>query len=514
MARSLYGRWGRKFGKQISAEKKWDQVTKSKEKLNDVLKYFPDQNAQKLDKKVIVIGAGFSGLSAAYFLINRGFSVTVLEARKRVGGRVHSNHKFADGQIIEQGAELIGANHPLWVKLALNFGFGLNVVTTDNKFTGARLHEPLVLNGRPVDEKRANVLYKYMDAINKVLADLSTGIDPHFPWQSPNAEEYDKISLSDWLDNEVETSTKIPTEEKVFARQLLETDYTNNNAVITKKQSLLGVLALIRGGGGNNYWSMSEVYRCSNGNDALATALSNAITQSGNEVLLNTAVNKININPNGVSVKDQNGKIHKSDYVVFAIPPSTWGHVKITPPLGNKYQSQMGKAIKHFSTFKDRYWIKNAVAPSGMADTLGMSWEGSDNQILQAGKEVELTVFTGGPKADKIIALPEHKRETFYEDEMEKMYAGYKANLIDTKLQAWPIEKWTKAGYSCPDVGEVCTKIKLQNQPYKDRLFFAGEHTCMAFYGYMEGALESGLYAAARIAQKENVINDPDLKLY
>src|SRR5687768_1661615 len=64
--------------------------------------------------RVVVIGAGFSGLAAAYELTRAGYDVTVLEARNRVGGRVISFADLVKGKHVEGGAELIGSNHPAW----------------------------------------------------------------------------------------------------------------------------------------------------------------------------------------------------------------------------------------------------------------------------------------------------------------------------------------------------------------------------------------------------------------
>lgn len=46
--------------------------------------------AQQQQQDFIVIGAGISGLKAAYDLCSKGYSVTVLESRNRTGGRVHT----------------------------------------------------------------------------------------------------------------------------------------------------------------------------------------------------------------------------------------------------------------------------------------------------------------------------------------------------------------------------------------------------------------------------------------
>jgi monoamine oxidase len=63
----------------------------------------------------------------------------------------------------------------------------------------------------------------------------------------------------------------------------------------------------------------------------------------------------------------------------------------------------------------------------------------------------------------------------------------------------WPGDPLTGCGYSCPAPGQVTTAGPLLTSMYAQRLAFAGEHTVMAMFGYMEGALESGFLAAQRI---------------
>ena len=78
-------------------------------------------NAQGKPGRVVVIGAGFSGLAAAYELSRAGYVVTVVEARNRVGGRVISFSDLVPGKNVEGGGELIGSNHPTWVAYAKQF---------------------------------------------------------------------------------------------------------------------------------------------------------------------------------------------------------------------------------------------------------------------------------------------------------------------------------------------------------------------------------------------------------
>lgn len=73
-------------------------------------------------RKVLILGAGMAGLVAAYELSQLGHDVTVLEARTRPGGRVHTlRAPFSDGLFAEEGAARIPASHDLTLKYVKAF---------------------------------------------------------------------------------------------------------------------------------------------------------------------------------------------------------------------------------------------------------------------------------------------------------------------------------------------------------------------------------------------------------
>ena len=98
-------------------------------------------------RRVVVVGAGFSGLAAAYELSKVGYDVTVVEARNRVGGRVISFSDIVPNKNVEGGGELIGSNHPTWVAYAKQFNLDLLDVTEED------LESPIRVNGRRLTEK-------------------------------------------------------------------------------------------------------------------------------------------------------------------------------------------------------------------------------------------------------------------------------------------------------------------------------------------------------------------------
>ena len=164
----------------------------------------------------------------------------------------------------------------------------------------------------------------------------------------------------------------------------------------------------------------------------------------------------------------------------------------------------MGKAVKYISPVKRRFWIADGLAPTASSNRFGVTWEGTDNQIAPMGETAQLSLFAGGDAAqaalDEFAEGGEEAVHAFYAKAIGKVYKDYERNLSRAPdFFDWPNDPWTAAGYSCPEPGQVCRAGPLLYKAFRKRLFFAGEHTCFAYYGYMEGALQSGQRAARSI---------------
>jgi monoamine oxidase len=206
-------------------------------------------------RKVAVIGAGFAGLCAAFELHGLGYEVTVYEARDRVGGRVHSLDDFVEGRIAEGGGELIGSNHPLWNSYKHRFGLAFtNVLDYGNS--------PFRLEGVTLTSDESKQLTDEMEEQFKLLTNLAASIvDPFEPWTNRNAYALDKISLGEWI-SKTSCSNR--------CRHAISIMLAADNGIPTSEQSLLGVLAMVKGGGLDRYWTDTELFRCQGGNQTLA----------------------------------------------------------------------------------------------------------------------------------------------------------------------------------------------------------------------------------------------------
>ena len=139
----------------------------------------------KPGKRIVVIGAGFSGLAAAYELVARGYDVTVVEARNRVGGRVITFNDFVPGKHVEGGGELIGSNHPTWVAYKDRFKLDFLDVTEEEDF-----EFPIVLDGKRLTSAESEKLWEEMDAALTLMNTDAKDIDADQPWRSRDAERW------------------------------------------------------------------------------------------------------------------------------------------------------------------------------------------------------------------------------------------------------------------------------------------------------------------------------------
>ena len=162
--------------------------------------------ADGLSVDVVVIGAGFAGLTAARELVKRDVSTIVLEARDRVGGRV-LNHPIGNGQMVDVGAQWVGPGQDHMMALADEMGVkrfptaGAGMKNIDY-LDGVRT----VHDGDIPDGGDPAALIETLNAM-RTLTQMSEEVPTSDPWNAKHARDWDAQTFQVWMDTNIQNAT-------------------------------------------------------------------------------------------------------------------------------------------------------------------------------------------------------------------------------------------------------------------------------------------------------------------
>ncbi len=387
--------------------------------------------AQAKAGRVVVVGAGFSGLTAAYELSQAGYDVTVVEARNRVGGRVISFADLVPGKIVEGGGELVGTNHPRWIRYAERFKLKLVEATEED------LEAPIVLGGKRLTADQSEALWEEMaKAFARVDVDAASGD------RSQRAVAHrQRRGARPPFDRVVHRRLDVSPLCKTGLHAMMMAD----NGIVTGWQSYLGNLAMIQGGGGGvKYWLESETHRCGGGNQQLAQRLATAVGAA--KVITRMPVRAIAITDRGGRVTLADGKVLEADHVILTAPPSTWNRIACDPLLPATLAPQMATNVKCLIALKGRFWRTAELGPEMLSDgPVSLTWDGTDGQ---PGGAAAMVAFSGGNSADQCREWRPETRAENYLATLEKVYRGIRPNFVKYRFMDWPSDPWSKASYS------------------------------------------------------------------
>ena len=440
------------------------------------------------EMSVAIIGGGFAGLAAAWYLAACGVRVTVYEASERVGGRVLTDRNFIPGKVVEAGAELIGENHALWWYLSREFRLELQ------ELSDYGLDDRLRYGDHELDTREKEQLKRALPGHFRTIGKQARSISETTPWSSSGAGRFDAMSVADKLDELFGPASN--TERHWF-----EFTLANDCCAPVARQSYLGLLASVSAArmgsdqrGMFGYWLSTETHRCVGGNQQLAERIAEGLP----DVRLRTTVTRVNIRSSRgrravhlTSVRTGSTKPLMAadyDFVVLATTPPMWREIEFHPTLGDFSTTiQPGPAVKYLARYPNAFWAPGA--PNAKWDRLGSVWEGTDKQREPGG--FGLTVFSGGP----YVLQPDE-----YAPGLATLYPGGQATA--TQFVDWPNIPHIKYGYGVPAPSEVTTIQRRQAGPFAQWLYVAGDHSSSGFFGYMEGALLTGARAARDIVIK------------
>ncbi len=444
--------------------------------------------------RVVVVGAGLSGLAAALTLRSGGWEVVVLEARDRVGGRVHTLHRpFTDGLHVEAGGESIDDNHDQIQALARHYRLALAHRPAD------KLQNAAVYRGRrrsvleALSTSDPGALAGYV-AFGDALITMAGDLDPAHPELAPQAERWDTQSLQDFA-----TTQKLDANAQLLA----QTDYRGNYNAQFDQVSLLFVLqqsvvdeALPESG--------VETMRIAAGNSALPEAMARDL---GRSVRLDSAVTKVEQHPWGVRVHAGHGaSVTTVDAarLVLAAPPPALRAVSFDPPLSSGVAAMideldLGHALKVSTQYDRRFWRSEGLSGFTITDLpFGTGWDATDSEPGGEDRPGVLTQFVTGNAARFGAALGARDRISSFQRQLDAVYPEGRPDRSEVATtMAWADEPYTGGGYAVYAPGQLTRFWPLLRQPH-GAIWFAGEHT-ETLAGYMESAVRSGHRVAAAI---------------
>ena len=430
------------------------------------------------DYKVIVIGAGAAGLYTGWYLSERGFDVTILEASDRVGGRVRHLNGFADFDI-ELGAEEVHGNKTEWHKIVQQTGAELLTADTEDyyffKQEPSNPNEPVLKN--ETQAAQYNEFIKSMDFVENAYT---------YSGPDKTVEQHLATSGISWnmfgvvngvVGNEYGTSNNRLSIKGIAEEDALWTAGEDNYAL--KNKTMLSILEA-----------------------KFAPVMG--------KVKMGTQVKVVEYQGNKVRLTDQNGKIWEADRVVLTVPLKILqdGDITFNPGLPSTKKDAiehigMGAGMKAIFKFSQNFW-KGILAPN-LGSVIGYNevpeiWATNYGR----GETPVLTAFIMGEKAEQFSSQGSSAAGTILAH-LDNIFAS--GNVASQSLleNGSYIMDWTKApfikgAYSYPIVGGGLIFRKELASPIDDRIFFAGEATHFKGHsGTVHGAIETGIRAIAEV---------------
>lgn len=454
--------------------------------------FLPGAAARRLPRRVIVVGAGLAGLSAAGALAEAGVDVTVLEARDMPGGRVRTlRAPFADGLYAEAGALLIPDRHRLVREQAERVGVTLVPVAPHPPgelyhvrgrriVVGADATEAWPLDLTP-EERALGLAGMWARYVAGALEEIG---DPTMPgWPAPSLARYDAMTMAAFL------RSRGASPDATALLGLGYLDLAGDGIESCSALSMLRDLALRRGT--RRLWSVAG------GNDRLPAAMA---ARLAGRIGYGTPVIRLEPGTRAAAVVTQwNGGTRRwvVDHVICTLPPPVLARLDVAPAFSAARRAAIAaigatSLTRVLLQTRTRFWRAEGLPASAVTDLpVKWVWEAT---ATQSGVRGILDAHVVGADARRLATLPPSGRVGQVLAHLERVYPGAAAQVDATASVDWDAEPWARGAYAWFRPGQLTSSLRALTGP-EGCIHLAGEHVSSAS-GWMQGAIESGLRAA------------------
>jgi monoamine oxidase len=454
-------------------------------------------SAEANGRRVLVAGAGLAGLAAAHELVRAGWDVTVLEARHRPGGRVHTlRGPFADGLYAEAGAVFLPERHDLLMAYVAELGVATTPARLPGRTSGYRYHvagewleqggggpPARALHPEERDFTAGALMRRYVDPVLDRIGDPM-----HPAWPGADALALDSMTFADFLRG------RGASEGAVALLRLGYLDEWGDGVEACSALSLLRDLAVNR--------RRAATRLVDGGTDHLTRAFA---TRLEGRIRYRTAV--VGIDPSRREVRvtvEQDGvrRTLAADRLVCALPFSTLRRVAVAPEFSRgkreAVQSLANTSVTRvYLQARERFWGAGDAEDAVVTDLPVMILR--DATAGQPGTRGVLEAFVTGANARRLAALAPGRRVEAVLGDVEAIFPGARAAVETGTSYAWDDDPWARGDYAWFRPGDLGALGPYLATP-EGRVHFAGDHTS-PLPGWMEGALLSGRRAAWEVTE-------------